>query len=179
MGYREEVPFDMLDGVVNIKTQLLEIGDDDVFGVLVLALIAESLPLYVAEVGGFMVFEFDDTDDLAVSQNSAVGFLGVGLVLLLGDEVEIGHRVERVAKDLDEEFSQKALLELLLFGRSDILLYGRIEEIGFVDFPRFVNQLCILCSEVFLDDTILKKHSKDKFDAAKVQQKNEIHKDFV
>ena len=148
----------MLDRVVDIETQFLEVGDDNIARVLVLALIAEGLPLDMAEVGGLVIFEFDDTDDLVVTEDSAICFLGIGLVLLLGDEVEVRRRVEGIAEDLHEEFAEEALLELLLFGRADIVLDLLVQEIRFVHFPCGCYLLSIERREVLLNDTILKKH---------------------
>ena len=61
----------MLDRVVDIKTQFLEVGDDDIARVFVLVLIAKCLALNVAEVCRFVVFEFDYSDDLNSSSRVA------------------------------------------------------------------------------------------------------------
>ena len=79
----------MLHSVVDVEAQLLEVGDDYQAGIGVLVLVAESLRLDFRQVGGFVVFQFDDANHLVVEQNGSVGFLGVGFVLLFGDEVEI------------------------------------------------------------------------------------------
>ena len=79
----------MLDRVVDIETQFLEIRDDHILRILMLALVAEGLPLYVTQIGRLMVFQFNDSDHLLISQYSTICFLGIGLILLLSDEVEV------------------------------------------------------------------------------------------
>ena len=83
----EKIPLTMFDGVINIKTQFLEVGDDDQPSIRMLALIIESLCFNLRKVCGLMVFQFYYTNDFAILKNSTVSFLGVGLVLLFGNEV--------------------------------------------------------------------------------------------
>ena len=158
LAQREQVPLNVLDGIVNIETQLLEIRDNHIPCIAVLALVAERLTLHMTEVCSLMIFQFYNTDYLAVSENSSVGFLGVGLVLLLGDEVIVRSWVQYIAKHLDEQFTQETLLKLFLFGRTDILLNSGVKEIRLVRIPRRTHLLLIQQGDVLLYDSILKEH---------------------
>ena len=149
----------MLYRIVNIETQFLEVRYHHILRILVLALIAEGLALDVAEVGGLVVFQLNDTDHFLVSQYSAICFLGIGLVFLLRNEVEVWRGVERIPKDLHEQFPQESFLELLLFAWSNILLYLLVQEISLIHFPRGCYLIGIERREVLLNDAILKEHS--------------------
>ena len=79
----------MLDCIVDIETQFLKIRYDNILCIFVLALVAERLPLDVAEVGRLVVFQLNDTDHFLIPQYSAISLLGICLVLLLGDKVKV------------------------------------------------------------------------------------------
>ena len=152
---REEVPFDMLHRIVDVESQLLEVGNDDKTGIGMLVLVAEGLRLDLREVGRLVVLQLDDAHNFSVNQDCPIGFLGVRLVLLLGDEVEVGRRIERVAKHLDEEFAQEPFLELLLLRLEDVLLYGGIEEIALERAPRLCYLFGRQRGKVFSEDVLL------------------------
>ena len=123
-----------------------------------LALITKCLTLHMAQIGSLMVFQFDDTNNLSVTQDGTIRFLGVGLVLLLRDKIVIRRRVKRITEHLYEQLPKKTLLELFFFGRADVVLNGRVEEIRFVGIPGGCHLLLIKQCSVFLYDGILKEH---------------------
>ena len=125
----------MVNGIVDVKSQFLEVGDDDQPRAHMLALVAESLSLDFREIGGLVVFQFDDPNNLLVQQDSTVGFLAVGLVLLFRYQVEAWRWIERIAQHFHEQFAEKALLELFLFRLTYVLLYLIIQKVTLILLP--------------------------------------------
>ena len=91
------------------------------------------------EVGGLVVFQFYHANHLTVELDGPVGFLGVRLVLLLGDEVIVGRGVQRVAQYLHEQFAEESLLKLFLFRLEDVLLDVLVQEILLERLPWLVG----------------------------------------
>ena len=106
-----------------------------------------------------MVFQFDNAYDFSVLQYGAVGFLGVGLVFLFGDEVVFGRWVESVAQYFDKKLAQETFLELFLLGLEYVLLHLGVEEIAFILCPRTLQAFWFKQRKVFLDYVLLEKHS--------------------
>ena len=92
----------MLHGIVDIEAQLLKIGDDDQPRSHMLALIAKGLRLNLRKVGGLVVFQFDDANHFPIQKYSTIGFLGVGLIFLFGNQIIVGRRIERIAQNFHE-----------------------------------------------------------------------------
>ena len=105
-----------------------------------------------------MVFKFDNAHHLAIHQNGTVGFLRVGLVLLLGNQVVVGRRVERVAQHLHKQFAQEALLKLFFLALADIFLNIRVQKVLLVLQPSLCHSLLRCGIGVFFDNIFLKQH---------------------
>ena len=86
-----------------------------------------------------MVFQFYHANHLTIELDGTVGFLGVRLVLLLGDEVIVGRWVERVAQYLHEQFAEKPLLKLLFLRLQYVLLDVLVQEILLERLPWLVG----------------------------------------
>ena len=106
-----------------------------------------------------MVFKFNNAHHLAIHQNGAVGFFRVGLVLLLGNQIVVGRRVERVAQHLHKQFAQETLLKLLLLALADIFLNIRVEKVLLELLPRLCHSLLRRGIGIFLDNVLLKQHN--------------------
>ena len=146
----------MVCGIVDVQTQLLEVGDDDEPRAHMLALVAEGLRLNLREVGGLVVFQLYHAYHLAVQQDGPVSLLGVGLVLLLRYQIIVRRRIQHVAQHLHKQFAKEALLELLLLRLTYVLLYCRVQEILPVPVPGLLHQLLGQHGKVLLYDILLK-----------------------
>ena len=154
-GEVEQIKLLEVDGVVDVEAQLLEVGDDDVEGFFVLALIVEGLCLDFAEVRRFVVFQLNHTHNLAIDEDGTIGLLAVGLVLLLGGEVEIGVGIQGVAENLHEQFAKETFLELLFLAVEDVGLPFRIQEEAGEGLVTLINQRVIKAFDVFVEDIAL------------------------